>query len=119
MTEDERILLDVFAAAQRPVPVVMVLDVVHPLPAGWAKLRLFKQGNPWHRRSDELQAVVEGLAERGLLLRTRARRLRLESEYEITDLFVDGIAERFLAPNASRFWRPGALRSRVAACCCI
>jgi hypothetical protein len=99
LSDDERVLLDVLAAAQRPVPVTLVLDVVHPLPAGWAKLRLFKQGNPWHRRSDALQAVIEGLAERGLLLRTRTRRLRLDGEYEITD---DGWWAVFEATDAVR-----------------
>ncbi len=42
-------------------------------------------------------------------------------EYEISYLFVDGIAKQLfdLAPNANRFWRPGALRLRAGGCCCI
>jgi putative transposase len=40
------------------------------------------------------------------------------SEHEITYLFVDGIAERGPAANASQLWRPGVLRRRAVACCC-
>jgi len=85
LSADECILLGAFAAVRRPISLILVLDVVHPLPAGWAKLRLFAPRSAWGCRSDELLAVAEGLAERGLLLRTRTRRLRLDSEYEITD----------------------------------
>jgi transposase-like protein len=40
-------------------------------------------------------------------------------EYEITYLFVDGIAvDCGLGPSVSLFWWPGALRSKAAGCCC-
>jgi hypothetical protein len=42
------------------------------------------------------------------------------SEYEITYLclWMASPSVCGLAPNASRFWRPGASRSRAVACCC-
>lgn len=85
LSGDDRALLGVFGAMRGPAPLAVVLNFVNPIPNGWAKLRLFAPCSPWHCRTGALIAAADGLASRGLLARTRARRLPLASEYKLTD----------------------------------
>jgi hypothetical protein len=55
-----------------------------------------------------------------LLSKTAVFAKRDLSEYKITYLSLTALPSGcVLAPSASQFWRPGAIRLRAAACCCI
>lgn len=85
MTPAEHDLLTTFRFLDGPEPLHQAVALLNSLPTGWAILRLFTSRNPWSQRNRELEKSADVLAGRGMLTLTRARRLKLMCEYEITE----------------------------------